>query len=126
MELRSDDAIKAEPSPSTLYSTSTTRLVGKTVHHTLTVRNPGTETRVSLSLAIRIPFGAQHTTTDYGSGSLWKARSFWMPSRRPAVWQVLLYQWKNQRRPISVDDLFANGSDCAVGLGAGPAVRAGF
>ena len=43
LELRSDDAIKAERFPFDFVLTSTFRLDGKTVHHTLTVRNPGTE-----------------------------------------------------------------------------------
>ena len=48
--------------------TSTFRLDGKTVHHTLTVRNPGTEELrfgIGYHPAFNIPFDAQHTTTDY-------------------------------------------------------------
>ena len=42
LELRSDDAIKAERFPFDFVLTSTFRLEGKTVHHTLTVANPET------------------------------------------------------------------------------------
>ena len=41
LELRSDDAIKAERFPFDFVLTSTFRLDGKTVHHTLAVSNPG-------------------------------------------------------------------------------------
>ena len=43
LELRADDAIKAERFPYDFVLTSTFRLEGKTVHHTLQVTNPGTE-----------------------------------------------------------------------------------
>ena len=43
LELRADDAIKAEHFPYDFALTSTFRLEGKTVHHTLQVTNPGTE-----------------------------------------------------------------------------------
>ena len=65
MELRSDDAIKAERFPFDFVLTSTFRLDGKTVHHTLTVRNPGTEELrfgIGYHPAFNIPFDAQHTT----------------------------------------------------------------
>ena len=68
LELRSDDAIKAERFPFDFVLTSTFRLDGKTVHHTLTVRNPGTEELrfgIGYHPAFNIPFDAQHTTTDY-------------------------------------------------------------
>ena len=70
LELRSDDAIKAERFPFDFVLTSTFRLEGKTVHHTLTVANPETaaeELRFGIGYhpAFRIPFDASHTTTDY-------------------------------------------------------------
>ena len=40
LELRADDAMKAERFPFDFVLTSTFRLEGKTVHHTLTVQNP--------------------------------------------------------------------------------------
>ena len=40
LELRADEAIKAERFPFDFVLTSTFRLDGKTVHHTLSVRNP--------------------------------------------------------------------------------------
>ena len=70
LELRSDDAIKAERFPFDFVLTSTFRLEGKTIHHTLTVANPETaaeELRFGIGYhpAFRIPFDASHTTTDY-------------------------------------------------------------
>ena len=59
LELRSDDAIKAERFPFDFVLTSTFRLDGKTVHHTLTVRNPGTEELrfgIGYHPAFNIPF----------------------------------------------------------------------
>ena len=68
LELRSDEAIKAERFPFDFVLTSTFRLEGKTVHHTLQVTNPGTgELRFGIGYhpAFNIPFDAGHTTTDY-------------------------------------------------------------
>lgn len=85
LELRSDDAIKAERFPFDFVLTSTFRLDGKTVHHILTVRNPGTEELrfgIGYHPAFNIPL--MHSTppriTSSGSTSR-KARSFWMPVR---------------------------------------------
>ena len=68
LELRSDDAIKAERFPFDFVLTSTFRLDGKTVHHTLAVSNPGSgKLRFGIGYhpAFNIPFDDQHTTTDY-------------------------------------------------------------
>ena len=68
LELHSDDAIKAERFPFDFVLTSTFRLDGKTVHHTLAVSNPGSgELRFGIGYhpAFNIPFDDQHTTTDY-------------------------------------------------------------
>ena len=43
LELRPDEAMKAEKFPFDFVLTSTFRLDGKTLHHTLTVSNPGAE-----------------------------------------------------------------------------------
>ena len=43
LELRPDEAMKAEKFPFDFVLTSTFRLDGKTLHHTLTVSNPGSE-----------------------------------------------------------------------------------
>ena len=68
LELRPDEAMKAEKFPFDFVLTSTFRLDGKTLHHTLTVSNPGAEELrfgIGYHPAFRIPFDDQHTTTDY-------------------------------------------------------------
>ena len=68
LELRADDAIKAERFPYDFVLTSTFRLEGKTVHHTLQVTNPGTEELrfgIGFHPAFNVPFDDKHTTTDY-------------------------------------------------------------
>ena len=60
LELRADDAIKAERFPFDFVLTSTFRLEGKTVHHTLTVQNPrrgrsGAAVRHRLSPGVQRP-----------------------------------------------------------------------
>ena len=68
LELRADDAIKAERFPYDFMLTSTFRLEGKTVHHTLQVTNPGTEELrfgIGFHPAFNVPFDEKHTTTDY-------------------------------------------------------------
>ena len=70
LELRADDAFIAESFPFDFGLTSTFRLEGKTVHHTLTVQNPAEaaqELRFGIGYhpAFNIPFDAAHTTTDY-------------------------------------------------------------
>lgn len=120
LELRSDDAIKAERFPFDFVLTSTFRLDGKTVHHTLTVRNPGTEELrfgIGYHPAFNIPFDAQHTTTDYEfrfdqpeSPVILDARPNGLLSGK------CYYQWKNQQAIQLTDDLFANDSFCMAGL----------
>ncbi|MFR9065971.1 MAG: hypothetical protein ACLVJH_02645 [Faecalibacterium prausnitzii] len=85
LELRADDAIKAERFPYDFVLTSTFRLDGKTVHHTLQVTNPGTE---ELRFRHRLPPGVQcpvrchsippRTTSSVLTGR--KARSSSMPA----------------------------------------------
>ena len=120
LELRSDDAIKAERFPFDFVLTSTFRLDGKTVHHTLTVRNPGTEELrfgIGYHPAFNIPFDAQHTTTDYE----FRFDQPESPVILDAYPNGLLtgknhYQWKNQQAIPLTDDLFANDSFCMAGL----------
>ncbi len=81
LELRADEAIKAERFPFDFVLTSTFRLDGKTVHHTLSVRNPGTEELrfgIGYHPAFNIPFDAA-TPLRIMSSALTsrKARSFW-------------------------------------------------
>ena len=70
LELRSDEKSKAERFPFDFVLTSTFRLEGRTVHHTLTITNPADaaeELRFGIGYhpAFRIPFDDKHTTTDY-------------------------------------------------------------
>ena len=123
MELRSDDAIKAERFPFDFVLTSTFRLDGKTVHHTLAVSNPGSgELRFGIGYhpAFNIPFDDQHTTTDYEfrfdrpeSPVILDTRPNGLLSGR------CYYQWKNQQAIPLTDDLFANDSFCMAGLRTG-------
>ena len=123
LELRADDAIKAERFPYDFVLTSTFRLEGKTVHHTLQVTNPGTEELrfgIGFHPAFNVPFDAKHTTTDYefrfdrpespvildaSPNGLLSGKSY--------------YQWKNQQTIQLTDDLFANDSFCMAGLRTG-------
>ena len=123
LELRSDDAIKAERFPFDFVLTSTFRLDGKTVHHTLAVSNPGSgELRFGIGYhpAFNIPFDDQHTTTDYEfrfdrpeSPVILDTRPNGLLSGR------CYYQWKNQQAIPLTDDLFANDSFCMAGLRTG-------
>ena len=122
LELRSDDAIKAERFPFDFVLTSTFRLEGKTVHHTLTVANPETaaeELRFGIGYhpAFRIPFDASHTTTDYE----FRFDQPESPMILDAYPNGLLtgrcgYRWKNVSAIPLTDDLFANDSFCMAGL----------
>ena len=103
--------------------TSTFRLEGKTVHHTLQVTNPGTEELrfgIGFHPAFNVPLDAKHTTTDYefrfdrpespvildaSPNGLLSGKSY--------------YQWKNQQAIPLTDDLFANDSFCMAGLRTG-------
>ena len=100
--------------------TSTFRLDGKTVHHTLSVRNPGTEELrfgIGYHPAFRIPFDASHTTTDYE----FRFDQPESPMILDAYPNGLLtgrcgYRWKNVSAIPLTDDLFANDSFCMAGL----------
>ena len=68
LELRSNEEIKAERFPFDFVLTSTFRLDGKTVHHTLEVSNSGTEELrfgIGYHPAFAIPFDENHTYSDY-------------------------------------------------------------
>ena len=123
LELRADDAIKAERFPYDFVLTSTFRLEGKTVHHTLQVTNPGTEELrfgIGFHPAFNVPFDEKPTTTDYefrfdrpespvildaSPNGLLSGKSY--------------YQWKNQQAIPLTDDLFADDSFCMAGLRTG-------
>ena len=120
LELRADEAIKAERFPYDFVLTSTFRLEGKTVHHTLQVTNPGAEELrfgIGFHPAFNVPFDAKHTTTDYefrfdrpespmvidaGAGGLLSGKC--------------RYQCKNERAIQLTDELFAEDSICMAGL----------
>ena len=112
LELRSDEAIRAERFPFDFVLTSIFRLEGKTVHHTLRVENPGEgELRFGIGYhpAFAIPFDGQHTTADYEfrfdqpeSPVILDARPNGLLSGK------CYYQWKNADRIPLTDDLFAN------------------
>ena len=122
LELRSTAATKAERFPFDFVLTSTFRLEGKTLHHTLAVANPADaaeELRFGIGYhpAFNIPFDAAHTTTDYEfrfdqpeSPIILDARPNGLLSGK------CYYQWKNQQVIPLTDELFANDSFCMAGL----------
>ena len=68
LELRPDEAMKAEKFPFDFVLTSTFRLDGKNLHHTLTVSNPGAEELrfgIGYHPAFQVPFDDNHTVEDY-------------------------------------------------------------
>ena len=122
LELRADDAMKAERFPFDFVLTSTFRLEGKTVHHTLTVQNPAEaaqELRFGIGYhpAFNVPFDSAHTTEDYE----FRFDQPESPMILDASPNGLLsgkcyYQWKNASAIQLTDDLFANDSFCMAGL----------
>lgn len=122
LELNADEATRVRfPFDFTLVSTF--RLEGKTVHHTLTVRNNGAEPLrfgIGYHPAFNVPFDAAHTTEDYEfrfeqeeSPMILDARPNGLLSGR------CYYQWKNTDKVQLTDDLFANDSFCMAGLRSG-------
>ena len=70
LRLESTPEIKAQRFPFDFVLTSTFRLEGKTVHHTLTVENPADSAQtlrfgIGYHPAFQVPFDDQHTTQDY-------------------------------------------------------------
>ena len=120
LELRSDDAIKAERFPFDFVLTSTFRLDGKTVHHTLTVRNPGTEELrfgIGYHPAFALPFDDRHTTEDYEI----RFDGLESPLCVSAIPNGLLngqsyYLARNTETIPLTDDLFDSDSHCMVNL----------
>ena len=120
LELRPDEAMKAEKFPFDFLLISTFRLDGKTLHHTLTVSNPGTEELrfgIGYHPAFQVPFDDSHTVEDYefrfdrpespvildaSGGGLLTGKCY--------------YQWKNQQAIQLTNDLFDNDSFCMAGL----------
>ena len=120
LELRADDVIKAERFPFDFVLISTFRLEGKTVHHTLTVQNPGSEELrfgIGYHPAFKIPFDDAHGTEDYEfrfdqpeSPMIIDASAGGLLSGKCG------YEWKNMQSIQLTDDLFANDSFCMAGL----------
>ena len=107
LELRADDAMKAERFPFDFVLTSTFRLEGKTVHHTLTVQNPAEaaqELRFGIGYhpAFNVPFDER----PYHRGLRIPVRPAREPHdsgrlpQRPVERQVLLPVEERQRHPV--------------------------
>lgn len=120
LELRPDDAMKAERFPFDFVLISTFRLEGKTVHHTLTVRNPGdTELRFGIGYhpAFNIPFDDKHTTEDYEFRFDRPESPMILDSHPKGLLNGKCgYVWKNQQTIPLTDELFENDSFCMAGL----------
>ena len=122
MELRSTEATRTERFPFDFILTSTFRLDGRTLHHTLTVQNPpeaAEELRFGIGYhpAFAIPFDDRHTTEDY-EFRFDQPESPIILSAQPngLLNGTCSYQWKNQQVIPLTDDLFANDSFCMAGL----------
>lgn len=119
LELRSG-AATAECFPFDFILTSTFRLEGKTIHHTLTVKNNGGEPMpfgIGYHPAFNVPFDDLHTTEDYE----FRFERLESPVILDARPNGLLsgknyYRWKNTDSIQLTDDLFANDSFCLAGL----------
>lgn len=120
LELRPDDAMKAERFPFDFVLVSTFKLDGKTVHHTLTVKNPGnTELRFGIGYhpAFNIPFDANHTTEDYEFRFDQPESPMILDARPNGLLNGKCgYVWKNQQVIPLTDELFENDSFCMAGL----------
>ena len=120
LELRSNEAIKAERFPFDFVLVSTFKLEGKTVHHTLTVENPGEgELRFGIGYhpAFSIPFDAAHTTTDYEFRFDQPESPMVLDSHPDGLLNGKCgYVWKNQQTIPLTDELFASDSFCMAGL----------
>lgn len=100
--------------------TSTLRLEGKTLHHTLTVRNNGAEPMpfgIGYHPAFLIPFDDAHTTEDY-EFRFEKLESPMVLDTHPEGLTngKCSYAWKNTDSIPLTDALFENDSFCMAGL----------
>ena len=122
LELRADDEIKATRFPYDFVLTSTFRLEGKTVHHTLTVETPAHAQEplpfgIGYHPAFVVPFDDAHTTADYEfrfdrpeSPVILDARPNGLLSGK------CYYQWKNADHIQLENGMFDNDSFCMAGL----------
>ena len=121
LELRSGEATK-ERFPFDFVLTSTFKLEGRIVHHTLTVANPADaaeELRFGIGYhpAFNIPFDENHTTTDYEFRFDGPENPVILDCRPNGLLNgKCYYQWKNASAISLTDDLFANDSFCMAGL----------
>lgn len=119
LELRAG-AATAERFPFDFVLTSTFRLEGKTLHHTLAVKNNGDEPMpfgIGYHPAFNVPFDDRHTTEDY-EFRFERPESPVILDTRPngLLSGKNYYRWKNTDRIRLTDDLFANDSFCMAGL----------
>ena len=120
LELRPDEAMKAEKFPFDFVLTSTFRLDGKTLHHTLTVSNPGAEELrfgIGYHPAFALPFDDRHVTEDYEI----RFDGLESPLCVSAIPNGLLngqsyYLARNTETIPLTDDLFDSDSHCMVNL----------
>ena len=120
MKLCSSPELKETQFPFDFVLTSTFRLEGRTIHHTLTVENPGAEELrfgIGFHPAFAIPFDSQHSTENYEfrfdqpeSPVIIDARPHGLLSGR------CYYKWKNTEKIQLTDELFSNDSFCMAGL----------
>ena len=120
LELRSSPELKAAQFPFDFILRSTFRLENRTVCHTLTVENPGSEELrfgIGFHPAFNIPFDCDHTTEDYEfrfdqpeSPVILDARPHGLLSGK------CYYKWKNTEKIQLTDELFSNDSFCMAGL----------
>ncbi len=119
LELRSSKETKAR-FPFDFSLISTFRLDGKTLHHTLTVKNIGKEDLrfgIGYHPAFAIPFDAGHDTEDYEFRFDQEESPVVLDARPNGLLSGKnYYQWKNADRIQLTDDLFANDSFCMAGL----------
>ncbi len=101
--------------------TSTFRLDGKTLHHTLTVRNPGAEELrfgIGYHPAVQRAVRCTATPPRITSSASTSPESPVILDARPSglLSGKCYYQWKNQQAIQLTNDLFDNDSFCMAGL----------
>jgi len=122
LELRSNDAIKAERFPFDFVLTSTFRLDGQTVHHTLTVKNPddaAEELRFGIGYhpAFAIPFDDRHSYSDYELRFDKMESPLCLGTQPMGLLHGNCYYLGNNIDRIPIDEkLFENDSHCMANL----------
>lgn len=100
--------------------TSTFRLEGRTVHHTLTVTNNGAEPMpfgIGYHPAFQVPFDSNHNTMDYEFRFEGKESPMIIGGSSAGLLNGRCeYVWKNVDSIPLTDSLFANGSYCMAGV----------